>query len=864
MDQVFTALDRRQAMLLLTTVAFGGQESLPGLAHLRPEEGALLRHRAEQLLQIPREKRIPLLIHELKRRMSAQRSQLLSADPQALAALLASERQAVAEVVLRALPATLADQVRALLPPITVKLTREVRPDVINSVRWKLEARLAQMASHLPLRFVDVLLLEPRDHYGLCDRLGARALAAAVEGLEPEAKRAFLEGVAPDQRALLEAAMDVVRARPLPHDEAVALIELHQGDGGPSDAVRSAGAQRLARACIAQSPELAARLLEKHRGSFGTAFMHWVRDERTRARPGDGGRTDVLAEMEAMVLEGVAERPVRAPPRKIQSSTPPPPRAAAAASGEPRANTSSREPRASSSASLPARHPSRVGPAAVEPRASVGDAARSPLTAPPRLLSSSSERAVAAPFEAAGADDRHGPGLTAPPRRSLSGEGLQSRAGPTSAEARSRTSTGEGRGVPPRAAGLAGPPRARTPGPQERPSREERVDFERAPREERPSREERVGAVQERPSREERVGGAGFERAPREERPSREERVGAVQERPSREERVGGAGFERAPREERPSREERVGSAGFDRAPREERPSREERVGAVQERPAREERVGALQERPSRVGPIPERPSREERVGAVPDRPAREERVGERRPRDDRPGTPPERHPRPDRPEADPARRMGAGGPAREGRGSPAPRRPSLSDRPAREPRAREAVPGRDPRRGPREAPVGPTGSLPDRAGIEPAPGRPRPGPPVPDGALSSPPARVPGVASPAGGARPSREADPRAKAPRETQGGVRPPRPGSPVPVAADGSARPPKAAAGGARQERPSAAAPRSSGPSPVRRDPAPERVARPAAGAAPDRRAEGARGEGRGPRPAQVPGRPSRKLE
>ena len=90
MDQVFTALNRRQAMLLLTTVAFGGQEALPGFAHLPEVEGELLRHRAEQLLQIPRDKRIPLLIHELKRRMSAQRSQLLSADPQALAALLAS------------------------------------------------------------------------------------------------------------------------------------------------------------------------------------------------------------------------------------------------------------------------------------------------------------------------------------------------------------------------------------------------------------------------------------------------------------------------------------------------------------------------------------------------------------------------------------------------------------------------------------------------------------------------------------------------------------------------------------------------------------------------------------------------------
>lgn len=322
-------------MLLLTTVAFGGQEALPDFDHLPASEGALLRHRAEQLLEIPREKRIPLLIHELKRRMAVQRSQLLSVEPQALAALLASERQAVAEVVLRALPASHAEQVRALLPPITVKLQREVRPDVINAVRWKLEARLAQSAAHLPLRFVDVLLFEPRDHYGLCDRLGARALATAVAGLSAEARATFDAGLTPDQRALADAAADLVRARALNPEDAQELISIHQGDGTSGDALRSAGAQRLARACIAQSPELAARLLEKHRGGFGQMFMHWVREERGRARPGDGGRTEVLAELEAMVREGVADRPLRAPPRKVKPATPPPAAAPVEARSEP-------------------------------------------------------------------------------------------------------------------------------------------------------------------------------------------------------------------------------------------------------------------------------------------------------------------------------------------------------------------------------------------------------------------------------------------------------------------------------------------------------------------------------------------------
>ena len=111
--------------------------------------------------------------------------------------------------------------------------------------------------------------------------------------------------------------MEAARPRALALEAARELIALHQVEGTtPADAVRSAGAQRLARACVAQSPELAARLLERHRGTFGQSLMRWVREERAKGRPGDGGRTEVLAEIEAMVAEGLADRPLRAPPRQ--------------------------------------------------------------------------------------------------------------------------------------------------------------------------------------------------------------------------------------------------------------------------------------------------------------------------------------------------------------------------------------------------------------------------------------------------------------------------------------------------------------------------------------------------------------------
>ena len=59
-------------MLLLTTVTFGGQDSVGIFDHLPDDEGELLRHRAQEILQIPRDRRLPLLVQEIKRLVTAR------------------------------------------------------------------------------------------------------------------------------------------------------------------------------------------------------------------------------------------------------------------------------------------------------------------------------------------------------------------------------------------------------------------------------------------------------------------------------------------------------------------------------------------------------------------------------------------------------------------------------------------------------------------------------------------------------------------------------------------------------------------------------------------------------------------------
>ncbi|OJH39319.1 hypothetical protein [Cystobacter ferrugineus] len=327
MDQFFTSLTKRQMMMLLTAITFGGQEGVAALEHLPEEEAELLVHRAQGILQIPREKRIPLLVQEIKRLVKDRRGQLWSADPERLAALLKRERGALVEVMLRALPAPLAEAVRSSLPNTRrVKLTREVRPQILDIVRWKLEERLARDASaHVPFKFTDVLMLQARELLSVCDRLGARVLGPALAGV-PEAEReeAFAQ-LPPHLRQLSVRAVTANAPRRLPEEEAHAQLAQYGGLENLTAAIRGAGVHRLARASVAQSTEFAARLVEKHRGEFGQILARWVREERAKPTSrGDGGRTDIVTDLERLAARGLIDRPVRLSPPRPPALGPPP------------------------------------------------------------------------------------------------------------------------------------------------------------------------------------------------------------------------------------------------------------------------------------------------------------------------------------------------------------------------------------------------------------------------------------------------------------------------------------------------------------------------------------------------------------
>ncbi|MBJ6763105.1 hypothetical protein JGU66_20245 [Myxococcaceae bacterium JPH2] len=629
MDTFFTSLNKRQTMLLLTAVTFGGQESLSALEHLPEEEGDLLRHRAQELLQVPREKRLPALVQEIKRLVKDRRGQLWSADPERVAALLQRERGALAEVVLRALPGSVAEAVRSHLPPSRVKLTREIRPQVLDIVRWKLEEVLARQsggAAAAGFKFVDVLLLQTRELLTVSDRLGARVLGPALAGLPDGERDGAIEQLPPDLRVLATKSVAANAPRKLPEEESRAQLDAHGGVTSLASAIRSAGVQRVARACVAQNPEFAARMLEKHRGEFGQLLARWVREERSRPTArGDGGRTDIVMDLERLVTRGLIERPVRltAPPPRPIAVLPPPPGARKPAAAAPRAEA----PRAEAPGPAPARPASAAPGGDAERGASA--VARGPggaLRAPAGALRGPAG-ALRPPSAQRGGGARGGEaasGAEGEPRRDFMAERAARRAGAASFrpgrpegeadEARPRPSADRGSAVSamprPAGEGAADGSRVRRPPPPERGSAVSsmpRQDDAEGSRVRRPL-PERGSAVSAMP----RPEGEGAADGSRVRRPPPPERGSAVSAMP-RPEGEGAADGSRVRRPPPPDRGSSIGPP-----PRREPPSREGRA-------ARPDPDGA------RIGPPPSRlgaargapPSREEGAESRVGRPGR-------------------------------------------------------------------------------------------------------------------------------------------------------------------------------------------------------------------------------------------------
>ncbi|MBM4282738.1 MAG: hypothetical protein FJ137_18970, partial [Deltaproteobacteria bacterium] len=110
-------LDRRQQILLLTTMAFSGSQAAELWALLPNDTAGALQEKAHKLDEIPRDKRVPVVVRELKGLMAFRGVKGLDGvEPSWLAAGFKGESPRVIAVALMYLPSSLAKQIVQRLP----------------------------------------------------------------------------------------------------------------------------------------------------------------------------------------------------------------------------------------------------------------------------------------------------------------------------------------------------------------------------------------------------------------------------------------------------------------------------------------------------------------------------------------------------------------------------------------------------------------------------------------------------------------------------------------------------------------------------------------------------------------------------
>lgn len=187
MHPFFEPLDTRETMLLLTTLMAGSEETVV-FNHLPDEMRARLQQKADALLALPSEKRVPFMVHELKQTIGFRGLRgVEKVDPSWILHGLRGETARVVACVLVTLPPPTVRSVLKRLPPgIRKKLPpkseiKQVPPELVEAVRQIFESRFHEMPEPSPKGFAyrDVVQLEKSDLFRLMRDLGLIELGQA-------------------------------------------------------------------------------------------------------------------------------------------------------------------------------------------------------------------------------------------------------------------------------------------------------------------------------------------------------------------------------------------------------------------------------------------------------------------------------------------------------------------------------------------------------------------------------------------------------------------------------------------------------------------------------------------------------------
>lgn len=285
-------LDRRQQALLLTMLSFGGSSSKDLLNFLPDEDANAMTDKTGKLEEIPREKRVAVMVRELKQMMTFRAMKgLEGVEPSWLSAGFKGESPRIIAVALMHMPSSVSRQIVSRLPEAVQKALpprdqlKGVPLPVVKLVRARFDAKFATMPLErdlAELRFRDLVLLTAKELVMVIRHVGADEIACAFLAVGKRALAEFLNKLPPSdaeeliaavKRADMKDQMDMKAARGF-------LAKVLGQFNNTDELFQKAGLYRLARAISVEDPTYVRQISQR----FPRAHGRLLGDYLVRAR----------------------------------------------------------------------------------------------------------------------------------------------------------------------------------------------------------------------------------------------------------------------------------------------------------------------------------------------------------------------------------------------------------------------------------------------------------------------------------------------------------------------------------------------------------------------------------------------------
>jgi flagellar motor switch protein FliG len=287
-------LDRRQQTLLLCLMSFGGQQADELLALLPDDDVGPMREKADKLKEIPTDKRVPLMVRQLKQLMSFRGNKgLEGVDPSWLLAGFKGESPRTVAIVLMHMPSSVSRQIVSRLPDDvrqampSRKDLQAVPMELIKLVRNRFDAKFAAMPQAGPMEafgFRELVLLNARELVAVIRKLGLEELAQAFLAVGKRALAAFLSRLPPDNAEELVAAVKRAAAGDaMDAKDAQAFLGRHLKNFNNVDELfQKAGLFRLARAVQVDDRMFLRQLSQRFPRAHGRLLADYLSKVRER------------------------------------------------------------------------------------------------------------------------------------------------------------------------------------------------------------------------------------------------------------------------------------------------------------------------------------------------------------------------------------------------------------------------------------------------------------------------------------------------------------------------------------------------------------------------------------------------------